>query len=163
MLNIQRSTRNVGIGLSNPSRKLSVNGDAGGTSAWNNDSDLRFKTNIKPLDSALENILKLRAVSFDWRQDEFPEKNWEEGTQIGVIAQEIEKIYPELVSTDEEGYKSVSYATFTPILIEAIKELHQQKIATENKYEELEQQLQIQQQQIDLLSQEIQALQQRSE
>jgi len=51
--------------------------------------------------------------------------------QIGVIAQEVEAIYPELVSTDENGYKSVSYEKFTPILIEAIKE--QQAIIDELK------------------------------
>jgi len=57
------------------------------------------------------------------RADEFKDRNFNTDKQLGVIAQEIEPIYPELVKTDDKGYKSVDYARITPILIEAIKEL----------------------------------------
>ena len=49
-----------------------------------------------------------------------------EGEQIGVIAQEVEKVLPQTVLTPEDGYKSVDYSRFTPILIEAIKEQQKQ-------------------------------------
>jgi hypothetical protein len=89
-------------------------------------SDNRFKKNIQPLNNALNNILKVDGVSYYLKREEFPEKNFSEQKQIGFIAQEIEKIYPEMVITDAKGYKSVDYARFTPVLVEALKE--QQKM-----------------------------------
>ena len=56
----------------------------------------------------------------------FKDKNFNDNKQVGLIAQEVEKIYPELVQTDNEGFKSIDYAKLTPILVEAIKELKQQ-------------------------------------
>ena len=73
--------------------------------------------------NTLDKILTLRGVNYNWRLNEFPEKNFSEGNQIGFIAQELEKIYPELVFTDKDGYKSVDYSRLTPILVEAIKDL----------------------------------------
>ncbi len=64
----------------------------------------------------------MRGVKFDWRQDEFRNKNFAEDTQIGFIAQELEKVVPEFVKTDDEGYKSVTYANVTALLVEAIKD-----------------------------------------
>lgn len=87
-------------------------------------SDVRYKTNIIPLKSSLNNVLQLQGVNYNWKQKEFPEKMFNDKLQIGVIAQDIEKIYPELVVTNDKGFKSVNYAQLTPILIEAIKELH---------------------------------------
>ena len=85
-------------------------------------SDSRLKTAVTTIPSALEKILSLRGVTFEWKQEEFPERNFTEGTQIGLIAQEVEQVFPELVSQGE--YKSVSYANLVSPLIEAIKELH---------------------------------------
>ncbi len=90
-----------------------------GATTW---SDVRYKTNINTLENALDKICDLRGVTYDWRYSEFPDKNFPNGLQIGVIAQEVEIIFPELVNTDNDGYKSVSYEKLTPILIEAIKE-----------------------------------------
>ena len=84
-------------------------------------SDRRWKKNIQTLDSALTKVLSLRGVSYEWRKDEFPNKKFSDGTQIGVIAQEVEKVYPELVNTDAEGYKAVEYANLVAVLIEAVK------------------------------------------
>lgn len=84
-----------------------------------NASDVRYKTHIAPLPHALDTLLNLRGVSFDWKPTtgmEFPD-----GRQIGFIAQEVEKILPELVSTDKNGYKSVAYANVVPVLVEAMK------------------------------------------
>ncbi len=65
---------------------------------------------------------QLRGVRFEWRQDDFPEKKFESGAQIGLIAQEVENVLPEVVSTDEDGFKSVAYQNITAVLIEALKE-----------------------------------------
>jgi vacuolar-type H+-ATPase subunit I/STV1 len=92
-------------------------------------SDQRWKTNIKPIQNALDNVLKMQGVTYYWKVDEYPDKHFPEGEQIGFIAQEIEKVYPQVVLTDKDGYKSVDYSKLTPILVEAIKE--QQKIIEE--------------------------------
>jgi hypothetical protein len=92
------------------------------TGAWTNCSDLRMKKDIAPMSDALSNVLKLRGVYYYWRKDEFPDENFFSSRQIGVIAQEVEPLYPELVITDSKGYKSVDYIKLTPILLEAIKE-----------------------------------------
>ena len=89
-------------------------------------SDLRYKKNIRSLNNSLENILKINGVHYDFKKEEFPERNFSDKNQIGFIAQEIEKILPEMVFTDEKGYKSVDYARLTPVLVEAMKE--QQKM-----------------------------------
>ena len=82
------------------------------------DSDIRYKKEIQTLPSALKNILSLRGVSYYWK-----DRN-DNTEQIGVIAQEVEKIYPQLVHTNEDGYKSVAYSNLVSPLIEAVKELH---------------------------------------
>jgi hypothetical protein len=89
-------------------------------------SDRRFKQDIQALPHALDHLLALRGVTYTFRQAEFASRNFPAGRQIGVIAQELERVYPELVSTDAQGYKAVNYAQLTPVLIEAIKELQQQ-------------------------------------
>ncbi|MFI5143860.1 MAG: tail fiber domain-containing protein, partial [Thermoanaerobaculales bacterium] len=97
-------------------------GDGTYTGSWTKSSDRRFKRDIVPLVDALAKVLQLRGVSFSWRGEEFPQKNFHAKTQIGFIAQEVETVYPELVSTDPEGYESLDYTELTPILVEAIKE-----------------------------------------
>lgn len=89
-------------------------------------SDFRFKKNIIPLNNSLANVLKINGVAYSFRQNEFPERNFSDKKQIGFIAQEIEKIYPEMVFVDEKGYKSVDYAKITPVLVEAIKDQQKQ-------------------------------------
>jgi len=82
-------------------------------------SDERLKQNIQPLVSSLAKLAQLRGVSFKWKDE--PQDN-----QIGLVAQEVEKILPEIVSTDSEGYKSIAYGKLTAVLLEAIKEQQQQ-------------------------------------
>jgi hypothetical protein len=78
-------------------------------------SDERIKTNIKTIENALDKVTQLRGVEYD-RTDI-------ERHQIGVIAQEVEKVLPDIVHTDENGMKSVAYGNLTAVLIEAIKDL----------------------------------------
>jgi hypothetical protein len=93
-------------------KDLLVNGDINST------SDITLKENIKPLENSLEKVKQLRGVEYD-RIDT-------KSHQIGVIAQEVEKIYPDFVSEGEDGIKSVSYGQMVSVLIEAIKDLSEE-------------------------------------
>ena len=99
-------------------RQFNVNGSAGGTTAWFNDSDERLKSNIETIPNALDRVMKLRGVEFEWKD----KKDHSEGRQLGFIAQESEDIIPEVVDFEGEYY-AMQYAPITAILTEAIKEL----------------------------------------
>ena len=86
-------------------------------------SDRNLKKNIKTLDNSLDKIMQLRGVSFNWRKDG--------QASVGLIAQEVEKVYPELVTTDSNGTKAVEYGNLVAPLIEAVK-------AQQNKIDQLE-------------------------
>ncbi len=127
----------VGIGRNNPSVKLDVNGAVnctGGTCS----SDIRWKKDVKPLENALENISKLEGVSYLWRTNEFPDRDFSEERQIGLIAQEVEKIYPDLVKTDNEGFKSMDYMSFTAVLLESVKALKNENEEMRKVIEEMD-------------------------
>ncbi len=94
-------------------------------------SDRRFKKNIEPINNVLSDVMKLQAIKYDWRKDEFPDKHFDDRRHIGFIAQDVELIYPEIVNTNNEGYKSLDYSKLTPILVKAIQE--QQKEMDEYK------------------------------
>lgn len=120
------SAGRVGMGTTSPSQKLTVAGNICATGSIGTCSDVRYKKDISPLSSALKNVLSLQGVSYHWKTDEFPGKEFPKDRQIGLIAQEVERIYPEVVQTGSDGYKSVDYGRLTPILIEAIKEQQQE-------------------------------------
>lgn len=113
----------VGIGINAPSHKLHVVGDAlvtGTVTASNvaNPSDARLKTNIAPIEDALSLISKLDGVSYFWKKDD-PESAKK---QFGLIAQELEKVIPDLVQTNADGFKSVNYISLIPFLLESLKQ-----------------------------------------
>jgi hypothetical protein len=87
------------------------------------DSDKRLKKNIIPLTSALDKLQSINGVSYNWNDTAKEAGFTDETTQIGVIAQELEDVYPELVKQNPNGFKSVAYDRLTAILIEAVKEL----------------------------------------
>lgn len=89
-------------------------------------SDMRYKKQITPLMHSLKKVQLLNGISYQWRTDEFPEKSFKKGNQIGLIAQDVEKVYPEVVLTDKDGYKSVDYSKLVAVLIEAVKEQQKQ-------------------------------------
>ena len=89
-------------------------------------SDARFKQHVRPLAGALASVLALRGVRYEWNALGVARGGTAGAGQVGVIAQELEKVYPELVATDAQGYKSVNYAQLTPVLLEALKEQQQQ-------------------------------------
>ncbi len=95
-------------------------------------SDKTLKKNIKKLKGSLGKITQLEGASFEWKDSE------KDGVNIGLIAQDVEKVYPELVSTDEEtGLKSVKYGNLVAPLIEAIKEQQKQINELKSEIEEL--------------------------
>ena len=119
---------NVGINNPAPAFNLDVTGTirATGTvtgTSFVNSSDRRFKTHIRPLAGALAGVLALRGVRYEWNALGIRHGGTAGAGQVGLIAQEIEAVYPELVHTDAQGFKAVNYAQLTPVLIEAIKEL----------------------------------------
>jgi len=89
-------------------------------------SDERLKENVDPIQNALDKLSQIRGVEFDWKELTEEEKqniHSNEGHDVGVIAQEVEKVLPEVVTKRDNGYKAVRYEKIVPLLIEAIKEL----------------------------------------
>ena len=117
-----RAGGGVGIGTNNPQEQLDVAGKVS-CSGLQETSDLRLKTDIQPITNALCKIEQLRGISFKWVPEAVSVGATLGSGQIGVIAQEVEHVFPELVTTPENGYKSVDYTKLTAVLIEAIKEL----------------------------------------
>ena len=103
-------------------------------------SDERLKTNIRGIDHPLDKALMLQGVYFEWNTAEYPEMGFSDGTQIGVVAQEVEEVFPELVTTDEDGFKHVNYEALSAVLIEATKEQQQQIDELSNRVNQLEKQ-----------------------
>ena len=128
---------NIGIGMA-PSYRFHSNGTVAGVGAYVNASDERLKKNIKPITDAREKLLQLQGVYFDWRQDEYPKMNFEQTHDVGVIAQEVEKIFPEAVKTDKQGFKSVAYSKLIAPMLEMIKENYWQFEKLETKVQATE-------------------------
>ncbi len=120
---------NVGINTTNPEYELQVGNSGDGTSAisnnWNVFSSRRWKTNITPIENALDKVMKLKGVYFDWKSSGKHD--------IGMIAEEVGEVIPEVVDYDENGIdaNSLDYSRLVAVLIEAIKE--QQKEIEELK------------------------------
>ncbi len=117
------SSGNTGIGTSAPGFLLEVNGTAGkpGGGSWSVSSDERLKKNVRDLEGALETLLALRGVTFEYRD---PEASHElPGTRIGFLAQEVEQVLPDWVEEGRDGYKRLTVRGFEPLAVEALREL----------------------------------------
>lgn len=137
---------NVGIGTcpgSNSIAKLVVSG-AIASSAGLLPSDIRFKKNVLPLHDALKTVMAISGFKYLLKTDEFPQMNFDTRTQYGLVAQDVEKVLPEIVYSLDNGYKALDYAKLIPFLVEGMKE-QQQMI------EKQQQTIKQQQQQIDEL------------
>jgi len=82
-------------------------------------SDIRFKNNVLPITNALDKINKIGGYTFEWNEKSHKETGKKD---IGVIAQEVEDILPEIVDTRDNGYKAVDYSKLTALLIQSVKE-----------------------------------------
>ena len=111
---------NVGINTSIPVALLSVSGDICYSGNMTSCSDERYKINIRELDTAMEGFRNINVVSYNWKRSEFPERNFSTDLQIGLIAQEVQTYFPEIVLVDAEGYLAVDYGKLNAISIEAV-------------------------------------------
>lgn len=107
------SSGDVGIGTLTPASKLGVNGTVTATD-FNSTSDARLKENVEPLATSLDKILSLAGVRYNLIGND--------KIEIGLLAQDVEIVIPEVVSTAENDLKSVSYSRLVPVLIEAVKD-----------------------------------------
>lgn len=96
-------------------------------------SDLRYKDNLKKIEDPIDKLLSINGYEFDWNQ----KQETYSGHDVGVIAQEIEKVIPEIVTTRDNGYKAVKYEKIVPLLIEAVKEQQTQIESQKSEIEEL--------------------------
>ena len=107
------------------SKNLLVKGDIIAFST----SDKNLKDDIKNIENPLDKVSKLNGVTFTWND----KQNSYKGSDVGIIAQEVEKIIPEAVTIRDTGYKAVKYEKIIPLLIESIKELIDKTEALEAK------------------------------
>ena len=135
------SNGNLGIGTVPSNAKLEVNGDAiiSGTITSTNfscSSDRRLKKNIRPINNALERLLKLRGVKYKWIQND--SMHFDERIHLGVIAQEVEEVLPDLVNGEDydpvkkDAGKSIHTGGIVAQLVKAVQELSAKVEALEN-------------------------------
>ncbi len=143
----------VGIGRSVVQQTLDVNGDvrvgdSAGTTGCIQDrngtviagpcsSDARLKQDIQPIGDVLGKVARLRPVTFLWRTTEFADRHFGSQQSFGLIAQDVEELFPDLVATDANGYKAVNYSKLPLLTILVVREL---KAANDALQERLERQ-----------------------
>ncbi len=131
----------VGMGDRNPTTNmLEVNGNASKSTAgdWLANSDARLKKNMEPISGALNKIQQLQGITYQWNDDKTG-INRPETAQMGFTAQNIQQVFPELVSKDAQGYLQTGYGTYDALYVEAIKELMKKIDVLEEKIKLLEQ------------------------
>ena len=125
------------VGLTYANNNLSVYASSGTTAEGNGQanfhvpgdviayysSDPRLKTNKKQLENSLYKLSNINGYTFDWLPKATEYNSYNEGSDIGVMADEIEAMYPDLVETRANGYKAVKYEKLTAVLISAVNEL----------------------------------------
>jgi hypothetical protein len=128
----------VGVATTNPVYPLDVAGNCH-ASSFPTSSDARLKTNVQQLTGVLDKVDKIRGVSFDWNSTYEAMGRSTGHREIGVIAQEVEAQFPELVTTwGDEHYRAVDYGRLAAVLIEAVKELKAENQALQKRVEVLE-------------------------
>ncbi len=103
------------------------------------ESDMRLKEGVSGIGDALAGILSLRGVTYRYNTTDYPELGLSDGPQIGFLAQELEKVYPQLVVTRKDGFKAVNYALLVPVLVEAIKQQQSMIVELQTQVDELRQ------------------------
>lgn len=121
---IQMYAAGAGAGFISSNQSIYVTANANGVYlptngvTWVSNSDLNLKNIESYIENAIESIMDLEAIKFNWKGDSVKRTN------IGLIAQQVEKVYPELINKNREGYLGVRYTELIPVLIQAIKELN---------------------------------------
>ncbi len=101
-------------------------------------SDSNLKQDVRSINGALDKVLRLRGVTFSWKNEQFPALDLNSIPGLGFLAQDMEKVFPELVSHNGEGFKSVHYSQLTAILVEAVKEQNVHILELKERVKELE-------------------------
>ncbi|HNN07214.1 MAG TPA: tail fiber domain-containing protein [Leptospiraceae bacterium] len=129
---------NVGIGQTSPSEKLEVVGDikvgtsgsngclknfGGGTITGTCSSDEKLKKDIRPMESVLDKVSQLVPKTYHWRSEEYPNKKFGTQKEYGLVAQDVEKIFPDMVENDSNGLKAIHYERLPILTVQAVKEL----------------------------------------
>jgi hypothetical protein len=131
---------NVGIGTTTPSQRLTVNGNV----LANNvavPSSGRFKDHVVPMDDALTSILKLEGVRFDWKPEWAAQRPGREH-DIGFVAEDVAKIFPEVVFRDEAGnVTGMDYSRLTAVAVQAIKQQQAQRLKDRAEIDDLKERL----------------------
>jgi hypothetical protein len=106
---------------------MQIYGNAGkpGGGSWSTTSDARLKRDVQDLDDSLERLLALRDVSFESKDPEAVHEL--HGVQVGMIAQEVEQVFPDWVDEGEDGYKRLTFRGFEAVTVEALRELRAEK------------------------------------
>ena len=153
------SNGNVGIGpvATTPLTTLQVGGDirmgttgtngclqnfAGTALAGTCSSDARLKSNILPFAPVLDKVVQLQPVHFQWKSEEYPDYHFGAGRNSGLLAQDVEKVFPEMVSVDSRGFKAVNYSELPYLTLAAIRELKTENDALRTQLAERQQELQ---------------------
>ena len=113
---------------------VNINGSLHASGNLTQNSDERLKKDIQPLNHALDAILQLQGKTYRWKED----TTFANKADIGLVAQEVEKVFPELVAENEQGYKGIAYSKLTAVLIEAMKEQQGQMTAQQDQITALE-------------------------
>ncbi|MGL4346599.1 MAG: tail fiber domain-containing protein [Chitinophagaceae bacterium] len=104
-------------------------------------SDNRLKKDVSPIHGALSKILQLQGVSYEWRKDMEKQSGYsfKDGRDYGLIAQEVQKVLPELVKKETKGFLTVDYTHIIPIIIEAIKQQQKEIETLKDKVNQIDQ------------------------
>lgn len=119
----------VGIGLANPDQLLTVAGNANkpGGGTWGQLSDRRLKENITPLTGTLETLLCLNGYSYEYTDKAVADHRGLPGRQAGLLADEVERVFPDWVSMTDDGYRCVTERSTTALMVEALRDLRAEK------------------------------------
>ena len=122
----------IGRGSVNSDVELHVDGDILAVRVHSS-SDARFKKDVSAIESAIDKVMKIDGVTYFFRNEEFKNRNFPDSRQIGFIAQNVNKVLPAVVMTENDGYMAIDYGKLTALLNEAIKEQQQQILTLKNE------------------------------
>jgi Chaperone of endosialidase len=130
-------------------------------------SDARLKSNIQPFRPVLDKLTQLQPVHFDWKPSNPPQYRFGSGRQTGLIAQQVEKVFPEMVSTDKNGFRTMNSGELPFLLLEGVRELKarndslQQRVSKQQaELRQARQQNQARQMEIQKLTRQVRELRQ---
>ena len=162
----------MGVGTATPSTNLHVVGNARVTGTITADtaiiggacygtgcpSDARLKRDVAPFGPVLGRVARLQPVHFSWRADEFPERHFGDAVNSGLIAQDVEAVFPELVAPTPHGYRRVNYSELPYLTLAAVKELKAENDALRARADEKDEQIRKLTEQLEALTHAVTAL-----